>query len=136
MRLRIATLCIAAVPALVLASLAHAGGQADPDYPQVSHSTMSRDAVASDAMRANNAMHATEIAESQVAAPVSVLTRAQVQAEAVRVNNGLHSTEILESQVAPPVTSANLSSASLSSSSAEVPSRGVLELRWRSLRVA
>jgi len=35
MRLRIATLCIAAVPALVLASLAHAGGQADPDYPQV-----------------------------------------------------------------------------------------------------
>jgi hypothetical protein len=73
MRVRTVTLCIAAVPALVLASLAHANGFADPDYPQASHSTMSRDAVAADAMRANNSMHATEVLESQVATPVSGL---------------------------------------------------------------
>jgi hypothetical protein len=108
MRVRTAVLCIAAAPALVLASLAHAGGRGDPDYPQMSHSTQSRDAVAEDAMRANNSMHATEILESQVQRPVSGADRAQVQAEAVRANNAMHPTEILESQVQPPVASANL----------------------------
>ncbi|MET3378563.1 MULTISPECIES: hypothetical protein [Variovorax] len=107
MRFRIATLCIAAVPALVLTSLAHAGGLADPDYPQISHSTQSRDAVAEDAMRANNGIHATEVLESQVQAPVSGADRAQVQAEAIRANTGIHPTEVLESQVQPPVASAN-----------------------------
>jgi hypothetical protein len=108
MRVRTVTLCIAAVPALVLASLAHANGFADPDYPQASHSTMSRDAVAADAMRANNSMHATEVLESQVATPVSGLDRAQVQAEAVRANNSMHPTEVLESQVQAPVASGSL----------------------------
>jgi hypothetical protein len=108
MRVRTATLCIAAVPMLALASLAHAGGQADPDYPQMSHSTLSRDTVAADAMRANNAMHSTEVLESQVATPVSGADRAQVQAEAVRANNAMHPTEVLESQVVPPVASGNV----------------------------
>ncbi|MFM9922597.1 hypothetical protein VLK31_06355 [Variovorax sp. H27-G14] len=107
MKVRTATLCIATVPLMALASLAHAGGQADPDYPQMSHSTMSRDTVAADAMRANNTMHSTEVLESQVATPVSGADRAQVQAEAVRANNSMHSTEVLESQVAPPVASMN-----------------------------
>lgn len=110
MRVRTVALCIAAAPALVLASLAHASGFADPDYPQVSHSTQSRDAVAAEAMRANNGMHATEIAESQVQPSVAGADRAQVQAEAVRANNAMHPTEILESQVQPPVASANLPS--------------------------
>ena len=109
MRVRMATLCIAAVPLLVLAPLAQAGGRGDPDYPQMSHSTQSRDAVAADAMRANNGVHATEIAESQVQPSVAGADRAQVQAEAVRANNAMHPTEILESQVQPPVASANLS---------------------------
>ncbi|MCR6475430.1 hypothetical protein NU688_04605 [Variovorax sp. ZS18.2.2] len=108
MRVRTVALCIAAAPTLVLASLAHAGGRGDPDYPQMSHSTQSRDAVAADAVRANNGMHATEIAESQVQPPVAGADRAQVQAEAVRANNAMHPTEILESQVQPPVASANL----------------------------
>jgi hypothetical protein len=114
MRVRTAALCIAAVPALVLASFAHAGGRADPDYPQMSHSTQSRDAVAEDAVRANTGVHATEVLESQVAPPVAGADRAQVQAEAVRANNGIHPTEILESQVAPPVASANPSSSTAS----------------------
>ncbi|RSZ30680.1 MULTISPECIES: hypothetical protein [unclassified Variovorax] len=109
MRVRTAALCIAAVPALALASLAHAGGRADPDYPQISHSTMSRDAVADDAARANNGIHATEVPESQVQPSVAGADRAQVQAEAIRANNGIHPTEIMESQVAPPVASANSS---------------------------
>ncbi|MDQ0011930.1 hypothetical protein J2W23_000294 [Variovorax boronicumulans] len=109
MRVRTVALCIAAAPALVLASLAHASGFADPDYPQPSHSTQSRDAVAAEAMRANNGIHATEIAESQVQPQVAGADRAQVQAEAVRANNAMHPTEILESQVQPPVASANLS---------------------------
>jgi hypothetical protein len=101
MRVRTATLCIAAAPALVIASFAHASGYADPDYPQMSHSTMSRDAVAAEAMRANNSMHATEVLESQVVKPPSAgADRAQVQAEAVRANNSMHPTEVLESQVA------------------------------------
>jgi hypothetical protein len=108
MRVRTATLCIAAVPALVIASFAHASGYADPDYPQMSHSTMSRDAVAAEAMRANNSMHPTEVLESQVVKPVSGADRAQVQADAVRANNSMHPTEVLESQVQPPVASANL----------------------------
>jgi hypothetical protein len=112
---RTVALCIAAVPALVLASFAHAGGRADPDYPQMSHSTQSRDAVAEDAVRANTGIHATEVLESQVAPPVAGVDRAQVQAEAVRANNGIHTTEILESQVAPPVASANPSSSTASS---------------------
>ncbi|MFH0131095.1 hypothetical protein ACGLHS_12860 [Variovorax sp. VaC1] len=112
MKVRIATLCIAAVPALVLASFAHAGGRADPDYPQISHSTQSRDAVAADAVRANTGVHATEIAESQVAPLMGGADRAQVQAEAVRANNGIHPTEIPESQVLPPVASAHMSAPS------------------------
>jgi hypothetical protein len=114
MKVRTATLCIAAVPALMLASFAHASGRADPDYPQISHSTQSRDAVAEDAVRANTGIHATEVLESQVAPPVTGADRAQVQAEAVRANNGIHPTEILESQVAPPVASANLPSSTAS----------------------
>lgn len=115
MKIRTVTLCIAAVPALVLASLAHAGGQADPDYPQISHSTMSRDTVAAEAVRANNGMHATEVTESQVAPMPTGADRAQVQAEATRANNAMHPTEVLESQVAPPVASANLPSGSTAS---------------------
>lgn len=118
MKVRTATaiLCMAiAAPALLLAPLAHAGGRADPDYPQVSHSTQSREAVAADAVRANTGIHATEVAESQVAPPVAGADRAQVQAEAIRANNGIHPTEILESQVAPPVASANLPAASTAS---------------------
>ncbi len=107
MKVRTATFCIAAMPMLALASLAHAGGQADPDYPQMSHSTMSRDTVAAEAVRANNTMHSTEVMESQVAPPVSGADRAQVQAEAVRANNGMHRTEVMESQVAPAVASMN-----------------------------
>ena len=107
MRVRTAALCIAAAPALMLASLAHAGGRADPDYPQVSNSTQSRDAVAGDAARANSGIHATEVLESQVQPPVAGADRAQVQAEAIRANNGIHPTEIMESQVAPPVASVN-----------------------------
>jgi hypothetical protein len=110
MKFRSATLCIATVPVLALASFAHAGGRGDPDYPQISHSTMSRDAVEADAMQANTAMHPTEVLESQVAKPVSGADRAQVQAEAVRANNAMHPTEVLESQVAPPVASASLPS--------------------------
>lgn len=109
MRVRTIAFCIAAAPALMLASLAHAGGRADPDYPQISHSTQSRDAVADEAMRANNGIHATEVAESQPAPSVSGADRAQVQAEAVRANNSMHPTEIMESQVAPPVASAHMS---------------------------
>lgn len=71
MKLRTAALCIAAVPALVLASFAHASGRADPDYPQISQSTQSRDAVVEDAVRANTGIHATEVLESQVAPPVA-----------------------------------------------------------------
>jgi len=107
MRVRTIALCIATGPALVLASLAHAGGRADPDYPQISHSTQSRDAVADEAARANNEVHATEVTESQPAPSVSGADRAQVQAEAIRANNGIHPTEVMESQVAPPVASAN-----------------------------
>lgn len=115
MRVRtLALLVVAAAPTLLLASLAHAGGRADPDYPQMSTSSMSRDAVAADAMRANTAMHSTEVLESQVAAPVAGADRAQVQAEAVRANQAMHPTEVLESQVAPPVASANLPSGSTS----------------------
>lgn len=114
MKLRIATLCIAAASAVLLASFAHASGFADPDYPQMSHSTLSRDAVATDAMQANTGIHATEVLESQVQAPVAGADRAQVQAEAVRANNAMHPTEILESQVQPPVASANLPSATAS----------------------
>jgi len=110
MKLRIATLCIAAAPAMLLASFAHANGFADPDYPQMSHSTQSRDAVAADAVRANTGVHATEVLESQVQSPVTGADRAQVQAEAVRANNGIHPTEVLESQVQPSVASANLPS--------------------------
>jgi len=115
MRVRTLTLCIAAVPALVLASFAHASGRADPDYPQMSQSTMSRDAVAADAMRANNGIHATEVLESQPAPAVSGMDRAQVEAAAVRANNAIHPTEIMESQVAPPVASANLPNTSSAS---------------------
>ena len=114
MRVRTVTLCIAAVPALVLASFAHASGRADPDYPQMSHSTQSRDAVSADAVRANNGIHATEVLESQPAPAVNGLDRAQVQAAAIRANTGIHPTEIMESQVAPPVASANLPSGSTS----------------------
>ncbi|MDN6886933.1 hypothetical protein QMO14_25430 [Variovorax sp. CAN2819] len=109
MRVRTIALCIAAAPALLLASLAHAGGRGDPDYPQVSHSTQSRDTVAADATRVNNGIHATEVAESQPAPSVSGADRAQVQAEAVRANNGIHPTEVMESQVAPSVASAHMS---------------------------
>ncbi|MDP9602927.1 hypothetical protein ABL840_23860 [Variovorax sp. NFACC27] len=107
MRVRTAALCVAAVPALALASIAYAGGRADPDYPQVSHSSQSRDAVADEAARANNGIHATEVMESQVQPSVSGMDRAQVQAEAIRANTGIHPTEVMESQVAPPVASAN-----------------------------
>jgi hypothetical protein len=115
MKVHIVTLCAAAVPALVLASFAHAGGYADPDYPQMSHSTMSRDAVAADAVRANTGVHPTEVLESQAAPPVAGADRNQVQAEATRANTGVHPTEVLESQVAPPVVSANPPSASTAS---------------------
>ena len=115
MRVRTVTLCIAAVPALVLASFAHASGRADPDYPQMSHSTQSRDAVSADAVRANNGIHATEVLESQPAPAVNGLDRAQVQAAAIRANTGIHQTEIMESQVAPPVASANLPNTSSAS---------------------
>lgn len=114
MKVRTAALCLAAAPALVLASFAHANGFADPDYPQASHSTQSRDAVAAEAIRANTGVHATEVAESQVAPSVSGADRAQVQAEAVRANNAMHPTEVLESQVQPPVASANLPSSTAS----------------------
>ncbi|MET3495078.1 hypothetical protein [Variovorax boronicumulans] len=116
MKARTAALCIAAVPALVLASFAHANGFADPDYPQMSHSTQSRDAVAAEAVRANTGIHPTEVAESQVAPPVVGADRAQVQAEAVRANNGIHPTEVPESQVAPSVASANLASSTATAS--------------------
>jgi hypothetical protein len=119
MRVRNTVLCIAAAPALMLASLAHAGGRAEPDYPQISHSTQSRDAVADEAMRANNGIHATEVAESQPQPSVSGADRAQVQAEAVRANNSMHPTEIMESQVAPPVASANLPASSVAHATGE-----------------
>jgi hypothetical protein len=64
-------------------------------------------------MRANNGIHATEVLESQVQAPVSGADRAQVQAEAIRANTGMHPTEVLESQVQPPVASANQPDASM-----------------------
>ena len=107
MKARVITLCAVAARTLVMASFAHAGGYADPDYPQTSHSTMSRDAVSSDAARANNGIHSTEVLESQPAQAVTGADRNQVQAEATRANNGIHPTEVMESQVAPPVGSAN-----------------------------
>lgn len=101
MQVRTATYVIAAASALVLSSFAHAGGMADPDYPQISHSTQSRDAISDQATRANNTIHPTEVAESQPAPMMTGLTRAQVHADAVRANNTMHSTEVPESQVAP-----------------------------------
>jgi hypothetical protein len=108
MQVRTATLFIAAVPALVLSSFAYASGRADPDYPQISHSTQSRDEISAEAVRANTGIHATEIAESQPAPMMSGADRAQVQADAIRANNAMHPTEIPESQVAAPAMSANL----------------------------
>lgn len=101
MQVRTAALFIVAAPALVISSFAYASGTADPDYPQISHSTQSRDAVSDQAVRANNAIHPTEVAESQPAPVMTRLTRAQVHDEAVRANNTMHSTEVPESQVAP-----------------------------------
>lgn len=101
MQARTTTFFLVGVPALVLSSFAFAGGTADPDYPQMSHSTQSRDAVSDQAVRANNSIHPTEVAESQPAPVMAGLTRAQVHDEAVRANNAMHSTEVPESQVAP-----------------------------------
>lgn len=96
---------VAAVPAIALCAFAHAGGRADPDYPQTSQSTMSRDAVEGVAVRANHSMHATEVMESQPAPMMTGNSRAQVQAEATRWNHAMHSTEVPESQPAPQMQS-------------------------------